>query len=166
MSFWRKRKVNVTGVSFPVIGGGVNWEVEADERKVRAKSERADAFTELWTIAQNAHIGVRNNFDDVDTLAAVHRQLNVLLIQKGPALDPADVELAQAFLHALEVFIRMLRPVSGEAADRVRGEVATTAARPRFTADLNELEASYSRVIYYNESLKRRYREVVFGESS
>jgi len=83
MRFRRKAKFKVTGVSFPVIGGGVTWTGNTDEREVRARTERADAFAELWNIAQSAHIGVRNNFDNVDELADVHRQLNVLLIQKA-----------------------------------------------------------------------------------
>ena len=34
---------------------------------------------------------------DADELADAHRQLNILLIRKAPALEPADVELAKAF---------------------------------------------------------------------
>src|SRR5580693_5796227 len=118
--FKNRAKLSVTGVSFPVIGGGVTWDNASDEREVRARKERADAFTELWTIAQNANIGVRNDFDRVDELLDVHRQLNALLIQKAPALEPADVDLARSFLTALENFIRLLRPLPGRAAMRVR----------------------------------------------
>jgi hypothetical protein len=164
MKFKRRAKFSVTGVSFPVIGGGVTWEGAADERELRGRTERADAFAELWNIAQSAHIGLRDNFDNVDGLASVHRQLNVLLIQKAPVLDSADVDLAQDFLKALEEFIRLLRPLPGRAADRVREEIAATADNPYFPADLENLAAAYSRVSSCNESLKRRYREVVFGE--
>jgi hypothetical protein len=77
MRWFRKRtRFSVTGVSFPVIGGGVTFDRITDERGARATKERADAFTELWTIAQNANIGVRNDFDRVDDFLDVHRQLN------------------------------------------------------------------------------------------
>src|ERR1700756_5206298 len=113
MRFRRRPKLSVTGVSFPVIGGGVTWSEKADERARRAVSERSDAFIELWRIAQDAHIGVRNNFDKADELSDVHRRLNILLIEKGPALEETDVELAQNFLDALAEFIHLLRPLPG-----------------------------------------------------
>jgi len=47
MRFRRKQKFSVTGVSFPVSGGGVTWSEKADERANRAVSERSEAFTEL-----------------------------------------------------------------------------------------------------------------------
>jgi|HubBroStandDraft_6_1064221.scaffolds.fasta_scaffold112104_2 hypothetical protein len=166
MRFRRKPKFSVTGVSFPVIGGGVTWSEKADERASRGVSERSEAFTELWKIAQDAHIGVRNNFDKVDELSDVHRRLNVLLIQKAPALEGSDVELARNFISALAEFIRLLRPLPGASADRLREEIASTAARPPMVGDFDVLEESYSRMSYYNESLTRRYREVVFGEST
>jgi hypothetical protein len=165
MKFRRKPKFSVTGVSFPVIGGGVTWANNADERQARARSERADAFAELWNIAQSAHIGVRNDFDNVDGLADVHRQLNVLLIQKAPALDPEDVDLAQNFLSALE-FIRLLRPLQGASADHVREEMAATRDPLLVPGELDVLEEAYSRMSVYNESLGQRYREVVFGEDT
>jgi hypothetical protein len=166
MRFRRKPKFSVTGVSFPVIGGGVTWSEKADERASRAVSERSEAFAELWKIAQDAHIGVRNNFDKVDELSDVHRRLNVLLIQKSPALEESDVELARNFIDALAEFIRLLRPLPGASADRLREEIASTAARPPMVGDFDVLEESYSRMSYCNESLTRRYREVVFGESA
>jgi len=164
MKFKRRPKFNITGVSFPVVGGGVTWSENADERKVRARSERADAFEELWKIAQEAHIGVRNNFDNVDGLAAVHRQMNVLLIQKAPALNPADVDLAHAFLSALSEFIGLLRPLSGSSADELRKRVATT-GELFVPGDLEVLQEAFSRMSRSNELLMHRYREVVFGES-
>jgi hypothetical protein len=166
MKFRRKPKFSVTGVSFPVIGGGVTWSNNADERQARARSERADAFAELWNIAQSAHIGVRNNFDNVDVLADVHRQLNVLLIQKAPALDPEDVDLAQNFLSALDEFIRLLRPLPGVSADHVREEMAATRDPLLVPGELDVLLEANSRMSVYNESLGRRYREVVFGEGT
>jgi len=165
MRFRRKAKFNVTGVSFPVIGGGVTWDNTTDEREVRARKERADAFTELWTIVQTAHIGIRNDFDRVDEFVDVQRQLNVLLIQKAPVLEPADVDLARDFLRALEEFIRLLRPQSGQAAARVRAEIELTEDNPYFPADFDDLAAAYSEVSRYNGLLTVRYREVVFGES-
>jgi hypothetical protein len=107
---------------------------------------------------------VRNNFDNVDGLADVYRQLNVLLIQKAPALDPADVDLAQNFLKALDEFIRLLRPLSGASADQVREEMAATKEPLLVPGDLELLQEAYSRMSAYNESLRQRYREVVFGE--
>jgi hypothetical protein len=137
----------------------------SDERKVRARKERADAFTELWMIAQNANIGVRNDFNRVDELLDFHRKLNALLIEKAPALEPADVDLARSFLRALENFIRLLRPEPGQAADRVRAEIHATMDQPYFPADLDSLAAAYSEVSGYNRLLTIRYRKVVFGES-
>lgn len=99
-------------------------------------------------------------------MAEVHRQLNTLLIRKAPALEPADVELARGFIDALGEFISVLRPMSGEAADRMRGELALTAADLDFRpAELKALEDAYKRIITLNESLLIRYRAVVFGES-
>jgi hypothetical protein len=166
MRFRRKPKLSVTGVSFPVIGGGVTWSEKADERASRAVSERSEAFTELWKIAQDAHIGLRNNFDKVDELSDVHRRLNVLLIQRAPALEESDVKLARDFIDALAEFIRLLRPLPGASAARLREEIASTAARPPMVGDFKVLEESFSRMSYYNESLTRRYREVVFGEGT
>lgn len=83
MRLRRKTKFRITGVSFPVIGGGVMWGDSVDERAVRARTERADAFAELWKVAQEAHLGVRNNFDHVDGLAAVHRAAKYSLDSKG-----------------------------------------------------------------------------------
>jgi hypothetical protein len=166
MRFRRKPKFNVTGVSFPVIGGGVTWSEKPDERAGRAVSERSAAFTELWKIAQDAHVDVRNNFDKADELSDVQRRLNVLLIRKAPSLQESDVELARNFITALADFIRLLRPLEGAAADELREEIATTAIRPRMVREFNVLEESYSRMSYYNDSLTRRYREVVFGEST
>lgn len=166
MRFRRKSKFSVTGVSFPVVGGGVTWSEKADERSSRAVSERSEAFTELWKIAQDAHIGVRNNFDKADELSDVHRRLNVLLIQKAPALEESDVELARNFITALGDFVLLLRPLPGASADRLREEIASTAAPLLMDDDFDVLDESYSRMSYYNESLTRRYREVVFGENT
>jgi len=166
MRFRRRPKFNVTGVNFPVIGGGVTWSEKADERAHRALSERSAAFTELWKIAQDAHIGMRNNFDKADELSDVYRRMNVLLIEKAPALEESDVKLARDFITALGEFIRLLRPLPGESADRLRDEIASTAARPQMTGDLETMQESYSRMSGYNELLTRRYREVVFGETT
>jgi len=166
MRFRRKPKLTITGVSLPVIGGGVTWSQQADERAERARSERSEAFTALWKIAQDAHIEMRNNFDKADELSGVYRKLNILLIQRAPALEESDVELARDFLAALGEFIRLLRPLPGKPADRLREEILTTARSPRMIRDLAILEESYSRVVHYDESLTRRYREIVFGESS
>ena len=166
MRFWRKSKSRLTGINVgvPPFSIGASWDKETDEREVRARSERADAFAELWGIVQDAHIGIRNDFDRVDELADVHRQLNILLIRKAPALEPADVDLAKGFISALGEFIRLLRPLSGEEADRMREEVALTGP-VNVPGDLADLEECYLRVIALNESLKRRYRSVAFGES-
>ena len=166
MRFWRKPKINVTGVNFPVIGGGVTWSDKADERTSRAVSERSEAFTELWGIAQDAHIGVRNNFDKANELSDVHRRLNVLLIEKAPALEESDVELARNFLVALGEFINLLRSLPGASADHLREEVANTAAQPLMIGSFEVLRDSHSRMSRYNELLTRRYREVVFGEGT
>jgi hypothetical protein len=76
-----------------------------------------------------------------------------------------DVELTKEFVNALGEFIRLLRPMTGEAAIRMRWEVTLTGPVyvPR---DLANLEACYSRVTALNESLKSRYRSVVFGENA
>jgi len=92
--------------------------------------------------------------------------MNVLLIEKAPALEESDVELARDFITALGEFIRLLRPLPGESADRLRDEIASTAARPQMTGDLETMQESYSRMSGYNELLTRRYREVVFGETT
>jgi hypothetical protein len=166
MRFRRKPKFSVTGVSFPLIGGGVSWSEKADERASRAVSERSEAFIELWKIAQDAHIGVRNNFDKADELSDVHRKLNILLIEKAPALEESDVELARNFLVALGEFIRLVRPLPGASADRLREEIAITETSPSMVGDFKVLQDSYSRISRNNELLTRRYREVVFGESA
>jgi hypothetical protein len=162
----RKIKFRITGVSIPVIGGGVTWSDSADERAVRARTERADAFTELWRVAQEAQIGVRNNLDNVDGLTAVHRQLNILLIRKGPMLDRADVELAQDFLSALGEFVRLLRPLPGSSADEVREQFYSTVSQLWAPRDLDVLDEALSRMSRYNELFTHRYHELVFGETS
>jgi hypothetical protein len=166
MRFRRRPKFAVTGVNFPVIGGGVTWSEKTDQRAIRAVSERSAAFTELWQIAQDAHIGMRNNFEKADELSEVHRRLNVLLIEKAPALEEPDVELARDFLTALSEFIRLLRPLPGKSADRLRDEIAHTVRRPSMAVDFEALQESYSRMSGCNEALTRRYREVVFGETA
>jgi hypothetical protein len=98
MRFRRKPKFSVTGVSFPVIGGGVTRSDKTDERASRAVSERSDAFAELWRIAQDAHIGVRNNFDMADELSDVHRRLNILLIEKALRWKGQTLSLHGTFL--------------------------------------------------------------------
>jgi hypothetical protein len=165
MRFKRKPKFTVTGVSLPVIGGGVTWSEKPDERASRAVSERSEAFTELWKMAQDAHIGMRNNFDKADELSDVYRRLNILLIEKAPALEESDVELARGFLTALGEFIQLLRSLPGEPADRLRKEIASTAAKPPMIDAFETLHESYSRMPRCNESLTIRYRQVVFGES-
>jgi hypothetical protein len=167
MRFWRKSKPRLTeiNVGIPPFSIGASWDKETDEREVKARSERADAFAELWGIVQDAHIGIRNDFDRVDELAEVHRQLNILLIRKDPALEPTDIDLAKDFISALGEFIQLLRPLSGEAAARMRQEVHLTGP-VGVPGDLADLEECYLRVIALNESLKRRYRSVVFGEST
>ena len=167
MRFWRKSKSRLTGINvgIPPFSVGASWDKDADEREVRARGERADAFAELWGIAQDAHLGLRNDFDRADELADVHRQLNALLIRKAPALEPADVELAKDFISALGEFTGRLRPMTGEAADRMRDEMVTTGP-VRIPRELGELEECYRRVITLNDSLARRYRSVVFGESA
>lgn len=166
MRFRRKPKFSVTGVSFPVIGGGVTWSEKGDERTSRAVSERSEAFAELWRTAQEAHIGVRNNFDKADELSDVYRRLNILLIEKAPALEESDVELARNFLIALSDFVRLLRPMPGAPADHLREEIANTAPRPPMAGEFEVLQESYSRMSHYNESLTTRYRQVVFGEDA
>jgi hypothetical protein len=165
MRFRRRPKFTVTGVNFPVIGGGVTWSEKTDERASRALSERSAAFAELWKIAQEAHIGMRNNFEKADELSDVYRRLNILLIEKAPALEESDVELARNFITALGEFIRLLRPLPGASADRLRDEIASTAARPPMVGDFEVLQESYSCMSAFNELLSRRYREVVFGET-
>lgn len=166
MRLWRKSKSRLTGINVgvPPFSIGASWDKETDEREVRARSERADAFAELWEIVQDAHIGMRNDFDRVGELTDVHRQLHILLIRKAPALEPADVGLAQDFIGALGEFIRQLRPLSGSEATRMREEMAVTGP-VHVPGDLVGLEVCYQRVIALNESLKRRYRSIVFGES-
>ena len=74
--------------------------------------------------------------------------------------------MARDFLSALGNFISLLRPATGEDAARVRSEIETTMA-PVFPADeLKELADAYRSVEALNESLKLRYRSVVFGENS
>ena len=167
MRFWRKSKSRLTGISVgvPPFSFGASWDKEADEREARARGERADAFAELWGIAQGAHLGMRNDFDRVDELTEVHRQLNTLLIRKAPALEPADVQLAQDFISALGEFSRRLRPLSGDEAARMRHELVMTGP-VHVPRDLGELEECYRRVITLNQSLAQRYRSVVFGESA
>ena len=164
MKFWRKPKSRLTSVTLPVIGGGVSWTEKADEREVRARKERADAFAELWKIAQSAHIGIRNNFDNVDGLTNVFTQMRTLLIQQAPAMEQADVDLAEGFLRELGKFVTLLSEQPGEDANRVREEIAETLAPVFLESEMDELEAAYERVSRLNESLKQRYREVVFGE--
>lgn len=168
MVFRKKRKSRLTGVnfSFPLFGGGATWENVSDEREAGARSERSAAFTALWTLVQDAHLGLRDDFDRVDELSGVHRQVNVLLIQQAPALDPADVALAQEFLSALGEFIRLLRPATGEDAARVRRQVHETMDPVFSHEELMELADAYARVKSLNESLKLRYRSIVFGEDS
>jgi hypothetical protein len=165
MRFRRRPKFTVTGVNLPVIGGGVTWSEKTDQRASQAVAERSAAFTELWKIAQDAHIGMRNNFDKADELSEVYRRLNILLIEKAPALEESDVELARDFLAALSEFMRLLRPLPGKSADRLRDEIAITAQRPSMAGDFEGLQDSYSRMSGCNELLTKRYREVVFGEN-
>jgi hypothetical protein len=135
-----------------------------DERAIRARSERAAAFAELWKIAQDAHIGVRNNFGMADELGDVQRKINILLIERAPALEESDVELARNFLNALGEFIRLLRPLPGESAEQLREEIALTASGPPMLKEFAILEESHSRMVLYNDLLTRRYRELVYGE--
>jgi len=81
-------------------------------------------------------------------------------------LDRADVELAQGFLSALDEFVRLLRPMTGSSADKVRKQLNDTEAEPFVPRDLDVLDEARSRMLGYNESLTRRYRELVFGETS
>jgi hypothetical protein len=167
MRFWRSSKSRLTGINVgvPPFSIDATWDKETDEREARARSERADAFAELWGIVQDAHIGIRNDFDRVEELTEVHRQLNILLIRKAPALEQADVDLAKDFISTLGEFIQLLRPLSGEAAIRMRQEVHLTGP-VGVPDDLADLENCYLSVIALNESLKRRYRSVVFGENA
>jgi hypothetical protein len=166
MKRWRWPKLSVTGVSLPVIGGGVTWEEKQDDRAARARAERADAFSALWRLAQQAHIGVRNNLDNADRLADVHRQMNALLIERGPALDPADVMLAQGFLSAIDDFVGLLRRLPGEGGARVRADFANTMDQPPMLSSFELLDTANDRMRNYNERLKRRYREIVYGEAT
>jgi hypothetical protein len=166
MRFRRRPKLTVTGVNFPVIGGGVTWSEKTDERASRAVSERSAAFTELWKIAQDAHIGMRNNFDKADELSDVYRRLNILLIEKAPALEESDVQLARDFLTALGEFIRLLRPLPGKSADCLRDEIASTVPLRAMTGKFEVLQESYSRTSGCSDLLTKRYREVVFGETA
>ena len=166
MRFRRKPRLTVTGVNFPVIGGGISWSEDTDERASRALSERSAAFAELWKIAQDAHIGMRNNFDNADELSVVYRRLNVLVIEKAPALEDSDVELARDFVTALGEFIRLVRRLPGTSADRLRDEIASTARLRPMLGDFEVLEESYSRMSALNEQLAKRYREVVFEETA
>ena len=165
MKRWRWPKLSVTGVSLPVIGGGVTWEEKQDERAARARAERADAFSALWRLAQQAHIGVRDNLDNADRLADVHRQMNALLIERGPALDPADVMLAQGFLSAIDDFVALLRRLPGEDGAHVRADFASTMDQPPMLSSFELLDTASDRMRTYNERLKRRYREIVYGEA-
>jgi hypothetical protein len=91
-------------------------------------------------------------------------------MQKGwptgsaPALEESDVELARDFLTALSEFIRLLRPLPGKSADRLRDDIVSTARRPSMAADFEGLHESYSRMSRYNELLTSRYREVSSGK--
>ncbi|HUN33941.1 MAG TPA: hypothetical protein VMU95_18215 [Trebonia sp.] len=136
-----------------------------DERAIRARAERAAAFAELWRIAQEAHIGMRNNFDKADELSDVHRRINFLVIEKGPALDESDADLARGFLDALSQFIRLLRPRTDVPAERLREELVTSRAFHRMDVQLAILREAHQAVIGYDDLLTRRYRELVYGES-
>jgi len=116
-------------------------------------------------MAQEAHIGVRNNLDNADRLADVHRQMNALLIERAAALDPADVELAQGFLSAIDDFVGLLRRLPGEDGARVRAGFASTMDQPPMLSSFEQLDAANARMRHHNERLKERYREVVYGEA-
>lgn len=109
---------------------------------------------------------MRNNFDKADELSDVYRRLNILLIEKAPALEESDVELARDFLTALGEFIRLLRPLPGKSADRLRDEIASTVPLRAMTGKLEVLQESYSRMSACSDLLTKRYREVVFGETA
>jgi hypothetical protein len=136
-----------------------------DERAARARAERAAAFSELWKIAQEAHIGIRNNFDMADELSDVYRRINFLVIEMGPALDESDADLARAFLEALGQFIRLLRPLPDAPAEVLREAVVTSRAFHRMDVQLEILRDAHSRIVRYNDLLSRRYRELVYGEA-
>jgi len=134
-----------------------------DERAAQARAERSEAFKDLWKIVQEAHIGVRNDFDRTDELSEVHRRLNVLLIEKAPALERSDVERAHNFLTALGDFIRLLRPLPGAAAEQIRRDMADTMEGLPLRR-ISVLKESYDRMLDCSAALEKRYREVVFGE--
>jgi hypothetical protein len=56
--------------------------------------------------------------------------------------------------------------LSGASADRVREEMALTMEPLLQDDDLKILLEVYSRMSGYNDSLRQRYREVVFGEGA
>jgi hypothetical protein len=152
----------------PMVVALIEWQAKraagSDERAVQARVERSEAFRELWKIVQDAHLGVRNNFESADELSEVHRRLNVLLIEKAPALAESDVEMAHNFLTRLSRFIRLLRPLPGVAAEQIREDIADTAADRFLVKDVAVLQGSYARMLDCQEALRKRYQEVVFGE--
>ena len=168
MIFRKRKRRRLTGLNFslPLFGAGATWEDDSDERETRARNERSAAYTAVWKLVQDAHIGLRNDFDRVVELSEVHRQLNVLLIQQSPALGAADVALAQEFLSALGEFVVLLRAATGEVAARVRGEMHATMDPVFAPGELTELADAYAQVETLNDSLKQRYRSLVFGEES
>jgi hypothetical protein len=54
MRLWRKSKSRLTGINVgvPPFSIGASLDKETDEREVRARSERADAFAELREMVQ------------------------------------------------------------------------------------------------------------------
>jgi len=80
-----------------------------------------------------------------DDLSEVHRRLNILLIERAPALEESDVALARGFLTALGEFIRLLRPLPGASADRLREEIAITI--PGQTPDDQPQGGGFERIV-------------------
>jgi hypothetical protein len=80
-------------------------------------------------------------------------------------MDPSDVELARGFLAAVEDFVRLLRSLPGEDGARIRADFALTIDEPPMLKDFELLDAANGRMRHYNELLKHRYREVVYGEA-
>lgn len=163
----------ILGLASPVLGlagvvlgiwyGQRHWKRERQDRVGDFyHAKRREAYTELWEVVQDAHLGMRASLTDGLSFdfSVFLTNVNSFAWKHGLYVEDDDRELAQAYLYLTYEFLRLV------AQNEVAGSwIATTAAFPSdVPATLRRMKVAEDEANTARDRLIERIRAVIGGQ--